>query len=165
MMVKHEAIRLDSPAGQPTFHRITEQVKEAVKNSGVKDGICVIFSRHTTCSVTTDECALDMSITGLETLQQDLVDVMETLIPTCRREGLYLHPGPQALAFAAEHDEDARGCHNTEAHLRSSIIGRNVTIPIIDGELELGDFSHVYFVDFDQTRPRKRTASIQIIGE
>lgn len=165
MMVKHEGIRLESPAGQPTFHRITEQIKEAVRNSGVKDGICVIFSRHTTCSVTTDECALDMSVTGLETLQQDLVDVMERLIPTCRHEGLYLHPGPKALAFAAEHDEDARGCHNTEAHLRSSIVGRNVTIPIIDGELELGDFSHVYFIDFDQTRPRTRTASIQIIGE
>ena len=76
-----------------------------------------------------------------------------------------MHPGPLALAFAAEHDEDARGCHNTDAHLRSSIVGRNVVIPIVGGEPELGDFSHVYFIDFDQTRPRKRTASVQILGE
>ncbi|MBR6034454.1 MAG: response regulator, partial [Paludibacteraceae bacterium] len=40
-------------------------------------------------------------MTGLETLQQDLVDVFENIVPTCRREGIYLHPGPKALAFAA----------------------------------------------------------------
>lgn len=164
MRVVHKAIKLESPGGQPTFHRITEAVREAIKESGIRDGICVVFSRHTTCSIITDEDSIDLSVTGLTKLQQDMVDIMESTIPTCRRENTYLHPGPQALAFAAEHDEDARGCHNTDAHLRSSIVGRNVVIPIIDGDPELGDFSHVYFVDFDQTRPRHRTASLQIMG-
>lgn len=165
MIIEHKSIPLQSPGGQATFHKITEEIKAAVKETGVKNGICVVFSRHTTCSIITDEDALDTSVTGLLTLQQDLVNVMEDMIPTCRHEGVYLHPGPKALVFAAEHGEDARGCHNTDAHLRSSIVGRNVTIPIVDGELELGDFGHVFFVDFDQTRPRRRKASLEIIGE
>ena len=164
MIIEHKYISLQSPGGQATFHRITDRIKEAVKETGIKNGICVVFSRHTTCSVITDEDAIDKSVTGLLTLQQDLMDVMEDMIPTCKHEGIYLHPGPQALEFAAEHGEDARRCHNTEAHLRSSMVGRNVTIPIIDGELELGDFSHVFFVDFDQTGPRNRKVSLEIIG-
>ena len=103
MRVVHKAIKLESPGGQPTFHRITEAVREAIKESGIRDGICVVFSRHTTCSIITDEDSIDLSVTGLTKLQQDMVDIMESTIPTCRRENTYLHPGPQALAFAAEH--------------------------------------------------------------
>ena len=106
-----------------------------------------------------------MSMTGLETLQQDLVNVMDKMVPECKYEGIYLHPGPKALAFAEEHDEDARGCHNTDAHLRSSIIGRSETIVIDDGEVDLGEFGFVYFIDFDSTRARTRTVQIMIIGE
>lgn len=160
----YETIKIETSGNQPTFHRITDQVRSIVEKVGITNGVCVVFSRHTTCSIITDECALDKSMTGLETLQQDFVDVFEEMIPTCRREGQYLHPGPKALKFAAEHGEDARGCHNTEAHLRSSIVGRSETIPVVNEELDLGDFSHIYFVDFDQTRPRSRTVSVQIMG-
>ena len=69
------------------------------------------------------------------------------------------------MKFAEEHDEDARGCHNTDAHLRSSIIGRSETIVLIDGELDLGEFGHIHFIDFDQTRARQRTVQVMIIGE
>ncbi len=148
-----------------TFHNVTAQAKEILKESGIQNGILVVYSHHTTCSIITQECAFDMSMTGLETLQQDLVEVFENIIPTCRKEGMYLHPGPKALKFAEEHDEDARGCHNTDAHLRSSIIGRSETIVIDDGELDLGEFGFIYFIDFDQTRARKRTVQIMIIGE
>lgn len=165
-MVYNEAIKLHSADDKScTFHDITAQVKDVVKRSGVKLGTVVVYSHHTTCSVITQECAFDMSVTGLETLQQDLVDVFEDMIPTCRHEGIYLHPGPKALKFAAEHDEDARGCHNTDAHLRSSIVGRSITVVIIDGEMDLGDFSHIYFIDFDQTRERNRTAQVLVSGE
>lgn len=69
-----------------------------------------------------------MSMTGLETMQQDFVDAFESIMPVCTREGIYLHPGPKALEFAEEHGEDARGCHNTDAHLRSALVGRSETI-------------------------------------
>lgn len=165
MMVYKESFRVQSDDKMCTFHNVTEQTREMVKRSGVQDGIAVVYSHHTTCCVITQECAFDRSMTGLETLQQDLVDVFEAIVPTCRREGLYLHPGPKALQFAEEHGEDARGCHNTDAHLRSSIVGRSETIVIDSGKLDLGEFGFIYFIDFDQTRARERTVQVMIIGE
>lgn len=164
-MIYREAFKVMSNSGVCSFHNVTAQTKEIISRSGMKDGIVVIYSHHTTCCVITQESAFDMSMTGIETLQQDLVDVFENIIPTCRREGMYLHPGAKALKFAEEHDEDARGCHNTDAHLRSSIIGRSETIVLIDGEMDLGEFGFVYFIDFDQTRARERTVQVMIIGE
>lgn len=164
-MVYRESFNVQSNHKTPTFHDITDKAMEIVTRSGVQNGIAVVYSRHTTCCVITEEDAFDMSMTGLKTLQQDFIDALERLIPTQRKEGMYLHPGPKALTFAEKHDEDARGCHNADAHLRSSIIGRSETIVLIDGELELGSFGRIFFVDLDQTRGRERTVHIQIIGE
>ena len=164
-MVYREKIKLQSRDRAVSFHDVTEQVKEAVKRSGVKDGIAVVYSHHTTCSVITQECAFDMSMTGLETLQQDFVEMFEQILPTQRKEGMYLHPGPKALKFAEEHDEDARGCHNTDAHLRSALVGRSEVIAVYDGQMDLGEFGLIYFIDFDKTRARKRTVDVIIMGE
>ena len=116
-MIYKNKIQVQSNQKEITFHNVTDQVKKTVAESGIKNGIAVVYSHHTTCSVILQECAFDISMTGRETLQQDLVDVFEKLCPTCSREGIYLHPGPKALKFARMHGEDARGCHNTEAHL------------------------------------------------
>jgi len=164
-MVYREEFHLMSNSGTPTFHNVTELAKNAVKNSNISNGIVVVYSHHTTCCVIIDECAFDMSMTGLETLQQDFVDVFEKIIPTFRTEGMYQHPGPKALKFGAEHDEDARSCHNTDAHLRSALVGRSETVVIMDGKLDMGEFGYIYFIDFDQTRARERTVQIQVIGE
>lgn len=164
-MVFREAFKVQSRDRAVSFHDVTDKVKELAAKSGIKNGIVVVYSHHTTCSVITQECAFDMSMTGLETLQQDLVNVFEEWIPTCRYEGMYLHPGKQALDFAEEHGEDNFGCHNTDAHLRSSIIGRNVTIVMADGEMDLGEFGRIHFIDWDQTRARQRTVQVMVIGE
>lgn len=164
-MVYKESVPLQSNDRTCTFHDVTAAVNDSVRKSGIQNGIAVVYSHHTTCSVITQECAFDLSMTGLETLQQDLVDVMEKLVPTFRKEGMYLHPGPKALKFAEEHGEDAFGCHNTDAHLRSSIIGRSETIVIQDGAMDLGEYGRIYFIDFDQTRARKRVVDVMIIGE
>ena len=115
-MVYRESLKLQSRDRAVSFHDVTQQVKEIAAKSGMKNGICVVYSHHTTCSVITQECAFDMSMTGLETLQQDLVNVFEAWIPTCRYEGMYLHPGRKALDFAESVGEDNFGCHNTDAH-------------------------------------------------
>ena len=164
-MVYREKFKVQSNDKVCTFHNVTAQAKEILARSGVKEGIVVVYSHHTTCGVITQECAFDMSMTGLETLQQDLIEVFENTIPTCRKEGMYLHPGPKALVFAEEHGEDARGCHNTDAHLRSSIIGRRETIVVEDGKMDLGEYGFIYFIDFDQTRARERTVQVMVIGE
>ncbi len=164
-MIYREDFQVQSNDHVCTFHDVTSQTKDIVGRSGIKDGIAVVYSHHTTCSVITQECAFDMSMTGLETLQQDLINVMEDMIPSQRSEGMYLHPGPKALKFADEHGENERGCHNTDAHLRSSIIGRSQTVVLIDGRLDLGDFGFLHFIDFDQTRARRRTVQVMVMGE
>ena len=164
-MVYREAISLQSNDKIATFHDVTAAAREIVARSGIRNGIVSVYSHHTTCCVITQEAAFDMSMTGLETLQQDFVDAFEAIMPLQKREGMYLHPGPKALAFAQEHDEDARGCHNTDAHLRSALVGRSETIALIDGEMDLGEFGYIYFIDFDTTRARKRTVQVTVIGE
>lgn len=165
MTVYRESFGADSTGYRPTYHQVTEQTREIVNRSGVKNGICVVSTHHTTCSVFTQEDAFDMTYTGLDYLQQDLTDVFEKIIPTTRKEGQYMHPGPLATKFANEHGESNAESLNTDAHLRSVFVGRSVTIQLVDGKLDLGSFGHIYFVDFDQTHPRKRQIDVMILGE
>jgi len=165
MKMIREVFSLSSTGMRPTFHMITDKVREIVSNSEVQFGFCLVYSRHTTCSVMIDEDSFDKSYSGLTFLQQDLTDIFEKIVPTCRKEGQYMHPGPEATVFAAAHGEDKPGSLNTDAHLRSSIVGRSETIPIFEGKLDLGEFGQISFVDFDHTRPRERKVIVQIIGE
>ena len=166
MKVYHGEIEIQGDMLRPTHEDITERVKQCVADSGVKNGICVVYSHHTTCSVITQENSHDTNLWGTEYLQQDLIDIMERLVPTCRTEGQYMHPGPRHLEFAANvAGEDGKFSLNTDAHLRSVFFGRSETITINDGDLSLGEFGYVYFIDWDQVRARKRVCEVQILGE
>jgi secondary thiamine-phosphate synthase enzyme len=164
MAVIHQSFKIQSDR-IPTFHDVSEQAQMAVNASGIKNGILVVYSQHTTCSVFIQEDADDENYWGTKLLLQDLVNVFEKIIPTCRTEGQYLHPGPEHIACAKKRDELPSWSLNTDAHLRSVILGRSESIPINDGKLELGEFGRIYFVDFDQVRARERTVMFQIIGE
>lgn len=165
MAVYREAFHVKSNGIRPTFHMITEPVQEIVARSGIQNGICVVYSHHTTCSVMMQECSFDKTYTGLEYLQQDLCDVFEQIIPTCRREGQYMHPGPELTEFSRIHGEDKPQTLNTDGHLRSVFLGRSETVVLVDGKLDLGSFGHLYFVDLDQTCGREREVQVQLIGE
>ena len=166
MKVYHDEIQVQGELLRPSFEDITEQVGEIVKASGVQNGICVVYSHHTTCSVMTQECSHDTNLYGAEYLQQDLVNIMESIIPTCRTEGQYLHPGPKHLEFARTvAKEEGKFSLNTDAHLRSIFFGRSETITLNKGNLSLGEFGHIYFIDWDQVRARKRVCEVQILGE
>ena len=164
-MVHREEFKVTSNDGLPTFHNVTEFARSTVKNSGIRNGIVTVYSHHTTCCVIIDEAAFDVTANGLETLQQDLVDALEKIMPTFREVGMYKHPGPKAKNFGMEHGEDEKTCRNTDAHLRSALVGRSETVVLIDRKLDLGEFGHIYFIDFDQTRARTRTVQVQVIGE
>lgn len=164
-MVYRKEFQLQSNGGIPTFHNVTDLARTTVENSGVQNGIVVVYSHHTTCCVIIEEDAFDLTSNGLKTLQQDFVEAFEKVIPTFQEEGMYLHPGPKAKKFGFEHGEDERTCRNTDAHLRSSMVGRSETIIVMDGKMDLGEFGNIYFIDFDQTRARTRTIQIQVMGE
>jgi secondary thiamine-phosphate synthase enzyme len=164
MPVYHDCFQIQSDR-RPTFHDVTEQVQAVLKKSGIQNGILLVFSQHTTCSVLIQEASDDTNYWGTELLMQDLVNVLESVIPTCRTEGQYLHPGPMHIQAAAGRDELPSWSLNTDAHLRSVIMGRSQSIPVIDGAMTLGDFGRIYFADFDQVRARERTVRVQIVGE
>ena len=149
----------------PTFHDVTDSAIEVVKKSGVKEGILVVYSQHTTCSVLIQEESHDENYHGTKSIMQDLVNTLQKIVPTCTNEGQYLHPGPKHIEDATRRKELPAWSLNTDAHLRSVIIGRSECIPINDGKLELGEFGRIYFADFDQVRARERTVRFQIVGE
>ena len=164
MTVYHDNFKIQSEM-RPTFDDVTAQVEEILAKSMIKEGILVVYSQHTTCSVMIQEAADDTNYWGTELLMQDLVMVLEKIIPTCRTEGQYLHPGPKHIIAAAGRDELPSWSLNTDAHLRSVIMGRSVTIPVNDGKMILGEFGRIYFADFDQVRARERFVRVQIVGE
>ena len=164
MTVFHNFFKVQSDR-RPTFDDVTEQVGEILEQSGIKNGILVVFSQHTTCSVLIQEASDDVNYWGTDLLMQDLVSVLENIIPTCRTEGQYLHPGPEHIVAAAGRNELPSWSLNTDAHLRSVILGRSVTIPVEDGRMVLGEFGRIYFADFDQVRTRERFVRVQIVGE
>ncbi|MGI6440165.1 MAG: YjbQ family protein [Sphaerochaetaceae bacterium] len=166
MIIYQEAIKVKSKGLHPTFHDVTKQVKEALKTSGVTKGVATVYSRHTTCSVMIQERSHDYTYFGLEFLQQDLINLMEGFIPTCRVENQYLHPGPEHIKFGESVGEVGPWTSlNTDAHLRSSLFGRSESIPIEEGELDLGQFGFIYFIDWDQVRARDRIVKVTIMGE
>ncbi len=164
MAVFHETFKIQSDR-RPTFEDVTGRVEAALKNSGLKNGILLVFSQHTTCSVLIQEASDDTNYWDTELLMQDLVDVLEKIIPTCRTEGQYHHPGPKHIEAAAGRNELPAWSLNTDAHLRSVLMGRSQSIPVIDGRMQLGEFGHIYFADFDQVRARERTVMVQIVGD
>ena len=167
MICYNEKIKVNSEVCHPTFFDISDKIRKAIQNSGAKSGICVVYSHHTTCSIMIQELSHDKNYYGLEYLQQDICNVMEKLIPTCRSEGQYMHPGPKHIDFAMNEVGEVGEwtCLNTDAHLRSCIFGRSESIVIENGRPDLGEFGHVYMIDWDQVRERERMGQIQIIGE
>lgn len=164
MFIHHEKIEIQSDR-RPTFDNITDTVKETIRKTNFLNGTVLVYSPHTTCSVLIQEASDGQNYWGTEYILQDLVNVLQKIIPTCTSEGQYLHPCQKHIELAAElRDELPSWSLNTDAHLRSVMLGRSVTIPVINGELMLGEFGNIYFADFDQVRARKRTAIIQLMG-
>ncbi len=165
MKAFRESFIINTPAHYPAFIDIQKQVAEIVERSGVQNGMCLVFSHHTTCSVLLQEHSEDISYAGLEYLHQDLMDIFEKIVPSMRHEGQYMHPGPWSTQYSYENGEDKPFCINTDGHLRSLFMGRSETLPIVNGIVDSGAYGHLYFADFDQTRARERTVQVQILGE
>ena len=104
---------------------LTEKVKEAVIKSGVKNGLCSIFTPHTTGSVFFFE-NVDPS------LQRDMLAELTQWAPTNKS---YSHKGG-----------------NAHAHLKSAMSGASVTIPVIDAQPLFGQWQGLFFAEFDGPR-------------
>jgi len=163
--VIQKELELQSRGWIPTFHDISKEVCEIVEASGVKNGTCCIASHHTTCSVMVQEASHDLDTFDLEYLQHDLLDVMRKLIPDFAEEHQYRHPGPIHTQFGRHVGEPGDyTSKNTDGHLRSAFFGRSETMTIKDGKLDGGEFAHVYLIDWDHVRARRRQVNVTIMG-
>ena len=163
--VFQKEVELQSRGWIPTFHDISKEVLEIVAESGVKNGTCTVVSHHTTCSVMVQESSHDLNSFDIEFLQQDLLDAMRNIFPDYAEEGDYHHPGPIHARFAINYGEKGLYVNmNTDAHLRSGMLGRSEVITIKDGKLDAGEFAHIYFIDWDHVRARRRQANITVMG-
>ncbi|ORJ60444.1 secondary thiamine-phosphate synthase enzyme YjbQ [Geothermobacter hydrogeniphilus] len=114
---------------------ITDQVRQAVADSGIRSGICVLCTPHTTAAITINENA-DPDVV------RDLVMELNKLVPF---EDNYRH---------------LEG--NSAAHLKSSLVGAGETLIIEDGQPQLGTWQGIWFCEFDG--PRRRRVQLQVIG-
>ena len=173
MAVYKETLKLNSHGGTPSYINITKEVREAIKKSGIKEGICTVISPHTTCSVFFEEYVHDITKDGDEFLQADLNDCLERIMPCQTTGDTYRYPGPAHMEAVCKWPDiskylptnSIRDIYNGDAHLRATLIGSSETFEVANGELGVGVTGYVYFVDFDRTHPRERKCKIVVIGE
>ncbi|MFP4373246.1 MAG: secondary thiamine-phosphate synthase enzyme YjbQ [Spirochaetaceae bacterium] len=119
---------------QKQFANITREVQSAVTESGIDNGICVVYVPHTTAGVTVNEAA-DPSVA------EDAQNTLRELVPRTAR---YSH---------------AEG--NADSHIQSILVGPSVSLIVEGGRLALGTWQGVFFCEFDG--PRSRTAIVQCV--
>jgi secondary thiamine-phosphate synthase enzyme len=119
---------------------ITAQVGEAVRASGLHDGIVTVFCPGSTGGLSTIEYESGAL--------HDLERTLDQIVPPDREYRHHLRWGDD----------------NGHSHVRAAMIGPSLTVPFIDSDLTLGTWQQIVFLDFD-TRPRSRRLILQIVGE
>jgi secondary thiamine-phosphate synthase enzyme len=130
----------ESTAGFCAIVDLTAKLKEQIQKSNFRAGTATLFVAGSTAALTTIEHEPG--------LLQDVKELVKKLIPSDRRY----------------HHDDRWGDDNGFAHLRASLIGLSLAIPIVDGAPALGTWQQVILIDFDN-RPRSREVIVQLMGE
>jgi secondary thiamine-phosphate synthase enzyme len=121
------AIRVGTRAREEMLD-VTARVQEVVRESGVLEGACLVYSPHTTCAVTVNE-GWDPAVST------DAVGHLRALVP--REKGF----------------EHAEG--NSDAHIKAMLVGVSATIPVTGGQARLGRWQAVFLCEFDGPRDRE----------
>lgn len=107
----------------------TDEVRRRLKATGARAGICVLYVQHTTAGLTINENA-DPDV------PRDMLHALRTLIP---QHGMNFRHGEQ----------------NSDAHIKTTLVGTSLTIPFHDGELLLGRWQGIFLCEFDGARERQ----------
>lgn len=124
--------------GRDLLTKITSKVDEAIKESGIKDGIVVVETRYSTAGI------LKISRHGEEILD-DIVREMRRIVPA--RINYYHQDSPE----------------NAAGHIKSALYGSSVSLILKDGRLYCEDSQDLYFAEYDG--PRNRTYAVCVMGE
>jgi secondary thiamine-phosphate synthase enzyme len=115
---------------------VTEQIQKLVRQKGISDGYVIVYIPHTTAAVTINEHA-DPDV------KHDVLKKLEAMVP--QMESYY------------QHDEG-----NSDAHVKTALVGSSVTVIIEAGKLLLGRWQGIFFCEFDG--PRERRMSVKIVA-
>jgi secondary thiamine-phosphate synthase enzyme len=129
-----------SAKGYCDIHNITEQVGQAVRDSGLTSGIATVFTPSATSAITTVEYESGM-LTDFEAFFERIA----------------------AQAWEYKHNErwhDGNGF----SHVRAALLGPSLSVPFVEGKLTLGTWQEIAFLDFDN-RQRSRRIIVQMVGE
>jgi secondary thiamine-phosphate synthase enzyme len=107
----------------------TGEVRRILRETGAREGVCVLYVRHTTAGLTINENA-DPDV------PRDMLHALRTLIPQ------------HGMGF--RHGEE-----NSDAHIKTTLVGTSVTVPFADGELLLGRWQGIFLCEFDGGRERE----------
>lgn len=122
------------------FLHMTPQVQEAVEESGIQEGLCLVNPMHITASVFIND--------NESGLHEDYKRWLEDLAP---HEPI------------SQYKHNRTGEDNGDAHLKRQVMGREVVVAITDGKLDLGTWERIFYGEFDGRRPKR--VLIKIIGE
>lgn len=119
-----------STKARETLVDITAEVERIVAESGVEEGVVVVYAQGATAAIMIQE-------NWDESVQTDVVTLLRRLIP----QGVWLHD---------------RQDGNGDAHLKAGLVGPSETVPIIEGRLGLSRWQNIFFCEFDGPRPGRR---------
>ncbi|MEF8878984.1 MAG: secondary thiamine-phosphate synthase enzyme YjbQ [Candidatus Thermoplasmatota archaeon] len=139
MSVHYDEINIKTK-GEVDIIDLTEQVQKIVDKSKIKEGIATVFNPGSTGSITTIEYEPG--------LKKDIPRILQEIAP----KGVHY-----------DHQETWHD-DNGHSHVRASLIGPSLTVPIRNGEVVHGTWQQIVFMEFD-TKSRKRDIVVQIIGE
>ena len=123
--------------GREELVEFTDEVRRTLREAGAREGVCVLYVRHTTAGLTVNENA-DPDV------RRDMLHALRMLIPQ------------HGMGF--RHDEE-----NSDAHIKASLVGPSVTIPFADGELLLGRWQGIFLCEFDG--PREREVIMKVMSD
>ena len=123
------------------FINITRQVEAVVRESGVREGLCLVNAMHITASVfiNDDEAGL----------HEDYARWLEEIAPFDASPQRYRH--------------NRTGEDNADAHLKRQIMGREVTVAVTAGKLDFGPWEQIFYGEFDGRRPKR--VLVKVLGE
>ncbi len=120
---------------------ITDAVAQAVDRADLASGVATVFVVGSTAGISTTEYEPGLA-------DHDLADAFEGIAP---QDATYVHE-------QTWHDD------NGHSHVRATLLGPSITVPVVDGRLTLGTWQQIILIDFD-TRPRRREIIVQTLGE
>ncbi|MEW5763768.1 MAG: secondary thiamine-phosphate synthase enzyme YjbQ [Acidobacteriota bacterium] len=139
MKSHRETLTLETP-GRRAFINLTDRIREILRISGIREGLCLVNAMHITASVFIND--------DEPGLHQDYERWLEELAPHAP-VSRYLH--------------NRTGEDNADAHLKRQVMGREVVVAVTGGELDLGPWEQIFYGEFDGRRPKR--VLIKIIGE